>query len=60
MGDGAWQDGGAADGGADTVGDSQGGRGRTVNGEARLVGLPVQLVVPVESRADVSAHSFWC
>ena len=26
---------------------------------ARLVGQPGQLVVPAESRADVSAHSFW-
>ena len=32
---------------------------RTVNGEARLVGQPGQVVVPADSRADVSAHGFW-
>ena len=36
-----------------------GGRSRTVNGAARLVGQQVQVEVPAESRADVSAHSFW-
>ena len=46
------QKGGEADGGTDTV-------GRTVNGAARLVGQPGQVVVPAESRADVSAHRFW-
>ena len=33
--------------------------GRTVNGADILVGQPGQLVVPAESRADVSAHGFW-
>ena len=41
-GDGAWQEGGEADGGTD-----------------RLVGQLVQVVVPAESREDVSAHGFW-
>ena len=35
-GSGAWQESGTADGGADTVGESQGGRGPTVNGAAVL------------------------
>ena len=30
-----------------------------VNGAARLLGQTVQVVVPAESRADVSAHDFW-
>ena len=30
-----------------------------VNGAARLVGQPGQVVVPAESRAGVSAHGFW-
>ena len=47
-----------ADGGVDTVGEAQGGRGRAVNGTVRLVGRPVQVQVPAESRADVSAHVF--
>ena len=51
-GAGAWQEGGEADGGTDTV-------GRAVNGAAILVGQPGQVVVPAESRADVSAHGFW-
>ena len=58
-GPGPRQEGGEADGDTDTLGASQGGRVRTVNGAARLVGQPVQVVVPAESRADVSAHSFW-
>ena len=41
-----------ANGGTDTV-------ERTGNGSARLEVQPGQLVVPAESRADVSAHSFW-
>ena len=49
---GAWQEGGEADGGTDTV-------GRTVNGAVRLVGQPGQVVVPAKSRADVSSHAFW-
>ena len=49
---GARQEGGEAEGGTDTV-------GRTVNGAAILVGQPGQVVVPAESRADVSAHVFW-
>ena len=51
-GAGARQEGGEADGGTDTV-------GKTVNGAARLVGQPGQVVVPAVSRADVSAHGFW-
>ena len=49
---GARQEVGEADGGTDTV-------GRTVNRVAILVGQPRQVVVPAESRADVSAHGFW-
>ena len=49
---GARQEGGEADGGTDTV-------GRMVIRAARLVGQPGQVVVPAESRADVSAHGFW-
>ena len=30
-----------------------------INGAATLVGQPGQVVLPAESRADVSAHSFW-
>ena len=37
---GAPQEGGEADGGTETVGESQGGRGRTIFGAARLVGQP--------------------
>ena len=51
-GAGAHQEGGEADGGTETV-------GRTVNGAARLAGKPGQVVVPAESRTDVSAHGFW-
>ena len=58
-GAGAWQEGGESDGGTETVGDSQGVRAITVNGAAGLVGQPGQVVVPAESRADVSAHVFW-
>ena len=45
------QEGGEADSGTDTV-------GRTVKRLARLIGQPGQVVVPAESRADVSAHGF--
>ena len=48
----ARQEGGEADGGMETV-------GRTVNGAARLVGQPIEVVVTAESMADVSAHGFW-
>ena len=58
-GAGARQEGREADGGTETIGKSQGGRVRTVNGAARLIGQPGQVVVPEESRADVSAHGFW-
>ena len=37
----------------------RGGSGWTVNRADRLVGQPGQVVVPAESRADVSAHGFW-
>ena len=50
-GAGARQEGGEADGGIDTV-------GRTVNGAARLVGQPGQVVVTADLRADISAHGF--
>ena len=43
----------------DNVGEARGGSGLTVNGADRLVGQPVQVEVPAESRADVSAHGFW-
>ena len=56
---GALQKGGEADGGTDTVGAAQGGNGRAVNAEARLVAESGQIGVPAELRADVSAHSFW-
>ena len=46
------QEGEEADGSTETV-------GRTVNRAARLVGQPGQVLVPAESRADVSAHGFW-
>ena len=49
---------GAADGGANTVGESQGRNERTVNGAVRLVWKPGQIVVPAESRAEVSANEF--
>ena len=58
-GAGARQKGRESDGGADTIGAAQGGRARTVNGAARLVGQPVQVQVPAESRADVSTHILW-
>ena len=51
-GAGVRQDGGEADGVMYTV-------GWTVNGAATLVGQPRQVVVPTESRADISAHGFW-
>ena len=51
-GAGARQENGISDGGTDTV-------GWAVNGAARLVGQPGQVVVPAESRAGVSAHSLW-
>ena len=41
------------------VEEAQGGRARTVNRAARLIGQPGQVVVHAESRADISAHSFW-
>ena len=30
-----------------------------MNGAVRLVGIPGQVEIPVESRADVGAHGFW-
>ena len=56
---GAWQEGGGSDDGTETVGETQKGRERIVDRLTRLVGQPGQVVVPAESRADVSAHSFW-
>ena len=35
------------------------GRAHTDNRAARLIGQPRQVVVPVESRADVNAHGLW-
>ena len=58
-GAGVHQEGGGAYGSTETVGEAQWGRSRTVNGAARLVGQPGQILVPTESRADVSSHSFW-
>ena len=58
-GAGAQQEGGEADGGTETVGEAQGGRGSTVNGVSRLVGQMGQVEVSVESRSDVSAHGLW-
>ena len=58
-GAGARQEEGEADGGTETVGESQGGRTRTVNGADRLIGKPGQVLVPAESRSVVSAHGFW-
>ena len=49
--DGAWQEGGEANGGTETV-------GLTANGAARLVGQTGQVVVLAESKADISTHSF--
>ena len=51
-GAGARQEEGEVDGGTETV-------ERTINGAARLVGRPGQVVLPAELRADVSAHGFW-
>ena len=51
-GAGARQEGGEADGDTETV-------GWMVNGSARLAGKPGQVVVPAESKADMSAHGFW-
>ena len=58
-GAGSRQEVGGADGGTDTVRAAQGGRARTVNRSARVVGQPGQAEVPAESRVDVSAHGFW-
>ena len=55
----AQQEGGEADIVTDTVGEAQRGRGRTVNGAARLTGQPGHVVVSAESRADVSSYGFW-
>ena len=55
----ARQHGGTSDGGADTVEESQGGRGQTMNGAARLLGRLGQVQVPAELRSDVIAYSFW-
>ena len=49
---GARQEGGEADGGTYTV-------RRTVKRAAKVVGKPGQVIVPAESRSDVSAHGFW-
>ena len=56
---GARQEGGVADGGTETFGEYQGDRARMVNGATRLVEQSGQVVEPVESRADLSAHDFW-
>ena len=45
--------------GTETVGEAKGGRERTVNGAAKLVEQPGQVVVPAELRADISAHRLW-
>ena len=46
IGAGARQDGGTADGGVNTVEESQEGNGRTVNGTVRLVWQPGQVQLP--------------
>ena len=56
-GGGAQQESETADGGADIVVESQGGSECTLNVAARLSRRPVQVEVPAESGADVSAHS---
>ena len=56
---GARQEGGEADGGTETVGESQGGRGKTLTGVGRLVGQLGQVVVPAELRADINTYGFW-
>ena len=53
------QEGGTAGGGADIVGEPQGGSGWTFNGMVRLVGRPGQVEGHAEPRADVSTHGFW-
>ena len=53
----ARQEGGESNGGMDTKGEDQGGRARTVNGAAILVGQPGQVVVSAKLRADISAHT---
>ena len=58
-GAGARKEGREADGGTETIKEFQRGRGRTVNGAARLIGKTGQVVVTEELRSDVSAHSFW-
>ena len=60
-GAGARQEGGTAEGGADIIGETQGGGSsvRTVKGLDVLVRRPGQVEVFAESRADVSAHGFW-
>ena len=35
------------------------GQSKDSNQGARLVGRPVQVEIPAESRSDVSAHGFW-
>ena len=42
----------------DNVVETQWGRERAFNSANRIVGRSVQVQVPAESRADVSAHSF--
>ena len=50
---------GGGKGGTNTVGEAQGDNGRTLNGAIKLVGQPGQVVVPAESRSDVSDDGFW-
>ena len=56
-----WKDGRTAEGGAFIIGESQGvgGIGRIVNAATVLSRRMGKVEVPVESRTDVSAHSFW-
>ena len=58
-GAGVRHNGGASDGGADTEGEAQGGRERTVNAAARLSRSTGKVEVTAESRSDISAHCFW-
>ena len=53
------QESGTSDVGADIVVEAQVHNGQTVNMVAVLARRSVQVHVPVESRADISAHRFW-
>ena len=56
---GAQQESGTADCGTVIIGEAQGDRVPTANRAAGLSRSSGQVVIPAESRADVSAHGFW-